>query len=505
MLNPSDLISDDYRKLNEELHASQPYGQGGSNYQEKVEQLIDAIEKQRLGTENEGKPVRVLDYGCGKGTLGWAFGNPDWFYEYDPAVPGKEKPPEAVCDIVVCTDVLEHIEPDRLDAVLKHINACSRNLIFFVISTRPAEKNLPDGRNAHISLHTAQWWREKLENNKPPFLIAEWNEYPDGITVLCSGTRELLELISKSAVSDTMRYEQALVNCKKTPNRVKFTNKPHDGLAILVCYGPSLHQSWPLILREKRQKGAKVISVSGSHDFLISRGIIPDIHMDCDPREHKGHFTKTPHPDVEYQMASCLYPTVIDNLLANKLSLWHVYNSQEDLKIIDKDGPDPTNVLIGGGGSIGCRAFSVLYAQGFRQYSIYGFDCCFGPDGSQHAGDHSGKKQHQWTVKAGDRWFYTSGNLLYVARSFISSLSLCYKSSVVNNDPIITEDGHSMEVYLHGNGLLQHLYQHPGYDPKTTNWINGDRVEVEELMDGNGPDPVAEVLHQGPQASEAAA
>lgn len=487
MFEPDNLISDDYREINMRMHAEKNYGAGGSNWVDKVEQLRDAIEQSRVGTDDEGKLIKVLDYGCGQGTLGAALGNPEWFREYDPAIPGKDEAPTTVSDLVVCTDVLEHIEPDKLDTVLKHINAMSRNLVFLSISTVPAEKHLPDGRNAHISLHDSKWWREKLES--VPFLIAQLQEHPNGITVLCTATRELMDMINTSAVSDTLRCEQALINCAKTTKRVNIGRRgedgvervpPNDGRAVIVCYGPSLQQSWPLIARERKLYGAKIVTVSGAHDFLISKGIVPDIHMDCDPREHKGFFTKTPHPDVEYQMASCNHSSVIDNLLPFNLSLWHVYNSVEDERVVAEDGPDPNNVLVGGGGSIGCRAFNVMYMQGYRSFSVYGFDCSFRQDGAQHAGPHSGKKQHRWAVKAGGRWFVTSGNMLYIARSFISNLSALYKSSLLNGDPVL-DCGQCMEVYLHGDGLLQHLYAHPEYDPTRVDWVNGDRVETESL------------------------
>lgn len=486
MFEPENLISDEYRAINAALHRDRHYGISGFQWTSKVDELRDHISKSRNDDEKDA-PITVLDYGCGQGSLGDALGRPDWLREYDPAVDGKSELPKTVSDIVICTDVLEHIEPDKVDTVLKHINSCSRNLVFLSIATVPAEKVLPDGRNAHISLHDKKWWREKLESI--PFLIAEIQESNGWIQVLCSSTRELMDMINTSAVSDTIRREQAFINCAKTPNRVNLINvKPHGGRAVIVCYGPSLKNHWHLIPRERNLYGAKIVTVSGAHDFLISKGIIPDIHMECDPREHKGFFTKTPHPEVEYQMASCCHPKVIDNLMPHNLSLWHVFNSMEDLKIIEEGGPDPTNVLTGGGGSIGCRAVNVMYSQGYRSFSIYGFDCSFDRD-EQHAGPHSGKVQKVWAMKAGDRWFNTSGNMVYIARSFISNMSALYKTSILNGDPLL-EDGYPMQLDLHGDGLLQHLYRHPEYDPTKVNWQNGNRVDsVEEelLEDGEAP------------------
>jgi 2-polyprenyl-3-methyl-5-hydroxy-6-metoxy-1,4-benzoquinol methylase len=173
MFTPENLISDEYRALNAQMHMEKHYGVSGYQWNDKIEQL-----------RGEFNLRTVLDYGCGQGSLGESLGHPDWLREYDPAIEGKNRPPATVSDLVVCTDVLEHIEPDRLDTVLKHINSLSRNMVFLSICTVPAEKHLADGRNAHLSLHDAAWWRNKLDEVK--FLIADFKEVPGGVQVLCS-------------------------------------------------------------------------------------------------------------------------------------------------------------------------------------------------------------------------------------------------------------------------------------------------------------------------------
>jgi len=105
----------------------------------------------------------VLDYGCGRETLKNAILDnfpviPGLRYlGYDPNRPGLDKDPEPA-QIVFCSDVMEHIEPECVDAVLRNISELAGELAIFVISTRAAFKNLPDGRNAHISLHDKDWW-----------------------------------------------------------------------------------------------------------------------------------------------------------------------------------------------------------------------------------------------------------------------------------------------------------------------------------------------------------
>lgn len=152
------LITDEYRKMNQTLHADKAtYGASGKRW---VPQVLDLV--------NFYNTKDILDYGCGKGTLRTAL--PYKIKEYDPAIEGKDKPPDPA-EIVVCVDVLEHIEPDHLDEVLDHLQQLTRLAGFFVAATRPAKKHLPDGRNAHLIIEDANWWLSKLSDR---FRVVRW-------------------------------------------------------------------------------------------------------------------------------------------------------------------------------------------------------------------------------------------------------------------------------------------------------------------------------------------
>lgn len=144
------LISAEYVDLNRRLHADNlAYGVGGGRYAPIVLQLIE-----KLTTRS------VLDYGCGKGYLAKELPFPIW--EYDPAIPEKSESPRPA-DLVVCTDVLEHIEPAHLLAVLHDLKRVVRKVGYFVIHTGPSTKLLADGRNAHLIQKDRAWWRHKLK------------------------------------------------------------------------------------------------------------------------------------------------------------------------------------------------------------------------------------------------------------------------------------------------------------------------------------------------------
>ena len=96
----------------------------------------------------------LLDYGAGKGTLALAM--PDVpVRNYDPVTFPDDPDP---ADFVACLDVLEHIEPECLKAVLWHLRSKVLKAGFLTIATRPAKKILPDGRNAHLIIKPAEWW-----------------------------------------------------------------------------------------------------------------------------------------------------------------------------------------------------------------------------------------------------------------------------------------------------------------------------------------------------------
>lgn len=143
------MISESYRKLNSELHeTNEKYGTSGKLYAPQVQALSISMQ-----TED------ILDYGCGKSTL--ANNLPFKINQYDPAVPKYCDKPEPA-DLVICTDVLEHIEPDFLGEVLDDLARLVKRRGFFMIATRPAKKILADGRNAHLIQESARWWLSAL-------------------------------------------------------------------------------------------------------------------------------------------------------------------------------------------------------------------------------------------------------------------------------------------------------------------------------------------------------
>ncbi len=143
------LITPNYLEQNMLLHSIEPtYGTSSWQYAPAVKAIC-----LRYGATD------VLDYGCGKGRLAEELTFP--IAQYDPAIVEFSHPP-APADIVVCGDVMEHVEVDCVVAVLDDIHRLTRVATYWIIATRLAAKSLPDGRNCHLVVEPHTKWEEWL-------------------------------------------------------------------------------------------------------------------------------------------------------------------------------------------------------------------------------------------------------------------------------------------------------------------------------------------------------
>lgn len=146
------LISPQYLALQKDLYArTGDYGRSGNRWLVQVMKLADLI-----------KAKTILDYGCGRGSLVYSLLAADYDAKgYDPAFPEKAAPPDPA-DLVVCTDVMEHIEPECLASVIAHMRSVTTQVLLLSVSLRLAGKRLRDGRNAHLIVQPAFWWQKKM-------------------------------------------------------------------------------------------------------------------------------------------------------------------------------------------------------------------------------------------------------------------------------------------------------------------------------------------------------
>lgn len=150
------LISPQYQQQLIELHQKQRWGAQGWKA---LPDVLGLILQYKL------KKPTILDYGAGEQTLEhtakWALPHAK-VTSFDPGIPGIDKLPATKWDIVVCTDVMEHVEPQFVDQTLQAIRLVTDRAAHLCIACTPAKTMLPDGRNAHLVVEDASWWLEKI-------------------------------------------------------------------------------------------------------------------------------------------------------------------------------------------------------------------------------------------------------------------------------------------------------------------------------------------------------
>ncbi len=207
------------------------------------------------------------------------------------------------------------------------------------------------------------------------------------------------------------------------------------GPLTIACYGPSLRDTY-------RDMRSPVLSVSGAHDFLIERRVIPEYHVECDPRAHKAKMLSQPNEHTEYLIASCCHPDVFRALDGCKVFLWHLDNGPESrLWALHHD---PLGLSVCGGSTVGLRSFEIAHILGYRSMDVHGMDCSF--DGFQQwAGKHSGeRKPVQYVAIAGsNRRYATTPLMVQQAREAVTFWRT-----------------HDVPMKFRGSGLCQAMWKH---------------------------------------------
>lgn len=131
------------------------------NYGKTSIKLYDMLKK----IINDLNISSVLDYGCGKSKLLDLIkkNSKIKIFKYDPAIKKYSKLTKNKTDLVICTDVLQHVPLYDLDRVLKEIKSKGIYILFYIKCTNHKTK-LPNGTYANCTVYDKKWWLEKLSN-----------------------------------------------------------------------------------------------------------------------------------------------------------------------------------------------------------------------------------------------------------------------------------------------------------------------------------------------------
>lgn len=146
-----DYIASEYCRL----HAANRFK--GDSLKKYIAEINDLIQQHECKT--------ILDYGCGKASQHKKakLGNVTL---YDPYYEPYNKKPEGVFDMVICTDVMEHIPEDEVGKILAELINYTDKILFLSICLKPAKKKFSNGENLHLTIKPKEWWESMLSNGK---------------------------------------------------------------------------------------------------------------------------------------------------------------------------------------------------------------------------------------------------------------------------------------------------------------------------------------------------
>ena len=73
-------------------------------------------------------------------------------------------PADLGADWGFCSDVMEHIPPDKVEIVLSAIALSIKHAVFFSISVRPDGCGKLIGDTLHLTVQPKEWWRDRLRS-----------------------------------------------------------------------------------------------------------------------------------------------------------------------------------------------------------------------------------------------------------------------------------------------------------------------------------------------------
>lgn len=119
---------------------------------------------------------------------------------------------------------------------------------------------------------------------------------------------------------------------------------------------------------------ADVLALNGALKLFTDRGLAPTYWAACDPQALVARFLLAAPLETTYLVASKCAPAVFSRLSNHDVRLWHV----NDVEL-------PTLRQVPCAVSVTLSVLLLAHRLGYRELDVWGWDCCFAPDGSHHA------------------------------------------------------------------------------------------------------------------------
>lgn len=226
--------------------------------------------------------------------------------------------------------------------------------------------------------------------------------------------------------------------------------EPHDGVAAIIGASPSIVNHTEAIRKIKEDEMNVVMSLNGTHSWLVDRGIIPNIHVmfEIDEKHVVDLCGGPPHKDVYYYICSHCHQRLHRELRDYHRVLWHCFDEPPEYQaLVAKLFPD--EFMVGGGHVTFFRSVNIAIILGYRKFEFFGVDGSYEGDMSHYEGYHSYAGEVTMDVIAGGnglpyKRFHTNPSLSFMVHEF---LRFCE----------VNQSG--LKIHVNGDGLMRYMHQ----------------------------------------------
>ncbi len=392
-----------------------------------------------------------------------------------------------------CTDVLEHIPEEDVDAVLENILSHSKH-VFFQISciedhfgAHDAIRGDKDREHLHVCVHNYQWWLRKFVDY--------------GVTIHRSADLKRSCLFYVSAYTgewfDTVRgyvnvpAETVIENIRHSATLDVPQIRPmetQDLEIMLLAGGPSLSEFEEEII-QNRKDGMKLVTVNGAYNWAMDRGLKPSLQFLIDSRGFNKRFAEQNEltEETKFCISSAADPEVFELLPHDRTWIFHTSLSDEIEPVMKECyGEEYKDYFpVPGGCTVTLRAIVALRMLGFYKIHVYGFDSCI-MDDKHHAYDQpeneeDAEKAVTITVAPGSKW-----EKKFLAAPWMLFQAIDFKRMASRILPDVLLD-------VKGDGMIAYMIQTAA---EMNRAVDLEIDAVEHLEDSEKPPPRAYVRRE---------
>src|SRR5262245_57632775 len=260
-----------------------------------------------------------------------------------------ERGPLPVSPYGFCTDVMEHVPADSVDRVLDNLLRAAQHVFFSISTVEDVCGALLDPpQKLHLTVQPYAWWLEQFTRRG---CMIHWSQDAGGAALFyVSGWSTGTDVLDASDLN--VAEAEILDNVRANLARNLSQVQPHSGRSpaevMILGGGPSLN-AFADEIKQRRADGAKLITLNGTYNWALERGLVPSAQIVVDARDFNARFVRPVIAGCRYLIASQCHPSVFEDLPADVTWIWHALSRGEGpLWEVLKGHYDPRNEIFYG-------------------------------------------------------------------------------------------------------------------------------------------------------------